>query len=386
VSGQPISFKRGKGLLGEDLFIPKREVALSFTIVRLITHNLWEVIGASLKFIHTADTHLGFEITRITQSHPLGRRKRADHIYKNFLAILEHARDIEADLFIHSGDLFNKYYIPREILDELVQPILDLARAGTRILIIPGNHERSEFPFDLFHGSTGIFVFDQPKSLLFNLNGYSVGIAGFPFIREDSKRTFLRALEETEYQDLRTDFNILVTHQAFDQACVGSVGFVFKAGRQDTVSRVTVPLDFEYIAAGHIHRYQILDHPLKPGIKFVYPGSTQRISFAEMAEDKGFVEAEVLNNRIETRFVPLPVYDMEMVEIQANGLTSEECQEAVRNQFWRYNENLFIRFNLTGGNKLRDYPQVDFQALRAEMPPVLECLFAIKAGTKWVLK
>jgi hypothetical protein len=40
-----------------------------------------------------------------------------------------------------------------------------------------------------------------------------------------------------------------------NQACVGPVGFVFSVGRQDTVSRHTIPLDFEYIAAGHIHRY-----------------------------------------------------------------------------------------------------------------------------------
>lgn len=263
---------------------------------------------------------------------------------------------------------------------------MKLAKSGTRVLIIPGNHERSEFPFDLFHGASEIYVFDQPKSLSFNLNGYSVGIAGFPFILKDSKRTFLRALEDTEYHHLRSDFNLLVIHQAFDQACVGPVGFVFSAGRQDTVSRHTIPLDFEYIAAGHIHRYQVLDHPLKPGVKFVYPGSTQRISFAEMNEDKGFIEAEVINNRIETRYVPLPVYDMEIVEIKAAGLTSEEFKEAFRSQFWRFNDDLVIRFNLTGGSKLRDYPDVVYQQIRAEMPPILECQFAIKAGPKWVMR
>ncbi len=83
-----------------------------------------------MKFVHTADTHLGFEITRINQSDPQGRRKRADHIFRNFLAVLDHTRDVEADLLIHSGDLFNKYYLPREILDELVQPIFELAKSG----------------------------------------------------------------------------------------------------------------------------------------------------------------------------------------------------------------------------------------------------------------
>lgn len=339
-----------------------------------------------MKFVHTADTHLGYEISKIPHAHPEGRLKRAASILRNFRAVVRHALDIEADLFIHSGDLFNKTYIPREILDDLIRPILDLSRRGVQALILPGNHERSEFPFDLFHGAPGVFVFDRPKSLSFELNGYAVGIAGFPFIRENSRNAFLGALEETEYQGLRSDFNILVTHQAFDGASVGPVDFTFRTGRRDTVSRESIPLDFEYVAAGHIHRYQILSHPLKPGLNFVYPGSIQRISFAEMVEEKGFIEGEVLNNRIETRFIPLPVYDMEIVEIEAAGMTASECEEAVIGQFWRLSEDLVIRFNLTGGVKSADYPDLDFKKIRSTMPPVFECQFAIKAGKRWILK
>ena len=339
-----------------------------------------------MKFVHTADTHLGFDITRIKSSHPPSRKRRADHIFQNFLTILDHAESVNADLFIHSGDLFNKYYLPRELLDELVQPMLNLAKSGTRVLIIPGNHERSEFPFDLFHGASGIFVFGRPQSLVFQINGYAVGIAGFPFIRNDSRRTFLNALEETGYSDLRTDFNFLVTHQAFDQAVVGPNDFVFRTGRSDTVSRMSVPVDFQYIAAGHIHRYQILDHPLRPGIKFVYPGSTQRISFAEMHEEKGFIEGEILNDRIETRFIPLPVFDMEIIELGAGGLTADDLREAIRNEYWRFDANRIVRFHITGGSKAGDYPALDYLLLREEMPPVIECVFAIKSGSRWILK
>lgn len=337
-----------------------------------------------MKFIHTADTHLGFEVTKIAQSDPRGRKNRAEAIYENFVTITEHAIEMEADLFIHSGDLFNKYYIPREFLDALIRPFTDLVRADIPVLLIPGNHERSEFPFDLFHGVKNVFVFDRPKSLCLTLDGYSVGIAGFPFIRENSRRTFLRALEETEYEGLRSDFNILVTHQAFDQATVGPVDFTFREGRPDTVSRRMVPPDFEYIAAGHIHRYQILPHPLKAGVNFVYPGSTQKMSFAEMNEEKGFVEGHVLNHRIETRFIPLPVYDMEIVEIAAGGLSAKDLKEAIESQYWRFHEALVIRFNLTGGKTLRDYPDLDYQTLRAQMPPILECQFMMKAGKRWV--
>jgi exonuclease SbcD len=302
------------------------------------------------------------------------------------LTVVQHAIDIEADLFIHSGDLFNKYYIPRETLDKLIQPILDLSKQGVRVLIIPGNHERSQFPFDLFHGARGVFVFDEPKSLSFNLDGYSVRIAGFPFIRKYSRRTFLKALKATEYKDLRSDFSILVTHQAFDQATVGPCNFTFRAGRQDTVERGDCPTDFDYIAAGHIHRYQILSHPLKPGLDFVYPGSIQRMSFAEMHEEKGFVEGEVLHDRIETRFIPLPAYDMEIVQIEAAGISAEACESAIQSQFWRFSNNIVIRFNLMGGTNPGDYPELDFQKIRAGMPPVLECQFAIKTRKRWVLR
>jgi len=336
-----------------------------------------------LKFVHTADTHLGYEITKSAQPHARGRKKRGDAVLQNFCRVVEHALQSEVDLFIHSGDLFNKYYIPLEVLDTLIQPMMRLSDAGIPVLVIPGNHERSQFPFDLFHGTKDINVFDHPKSMSLVIDGYTVGIAGFPFIREGSGQLFFQALEETEYQGLRTDLNILVTHQAFDGAVVGPVAFRFREGRRDTVTRAQVPTDFAYVAAGHIHRYQILPHPLKPGLGFVYPGSTQRMSFAEMHEDKGFIEGELLHGRIETRFIPLPAWEMEMVEVKAAGLSSRECEEEIKAQFWRFTEDLVIRFNLTGGTRLRDYPDVDFAKIRDQMPPVLECQFAVKTGSRW---
>jgi exonuclease SbcD len=342
--------------------------------------------GDTMRFVHTADSHLGFEITKTAPFDPEGRQRRAQSIFDNFLSVVQYVFEIEADLYIHSGDLFNKYYIPREILDELVRPILELSKVGVPSLIIPGNHERSEFPFDLFHGSPNVFVFDRPKSLCLTLNGFSVGFTGFPFIRQDSKTTFLKALRETEYEDLRSDLNILVTHQAFDQATVGPADFTFHGGRQDTVLRENVPLDFDYIAAGHIHRHQILPHPLEPKLHFVYPGSIQRISFAEMDEEKGFVVGELRDNRIETRFMPLPTYDMEIVEVEAAGLSAGACEDAIRGHFWCLREEMVIRFSLTGGRSASDYPDIDFVRLRAEMPPVLESQFAIKVGNRWIMR
>ncbi len=72
--------------------------------------------------------------------------------------------------------------------------------------------------------------------------------------------------------------------------------------------------------------------------------------------------------------------------IMAAGMDAEECERTIESQFWRFSEDLVIRFNLTGGTKLRDYPHLDFDKIRTRMPPVLECQFAIKAGKKWILR
>ena len=339
-----------------------------------------------MRFIHTADTHLGFDILKTPAKDTQGRRDRAALIASNFEAVVNQTLECGADLFIHGGDLFNKHYLPRLQLEELIRPLFDLDRSGIPVLVIPGNHERSEFPFDLFHGAKNLIVFDRPRSVVLSVGGYRLGVAGFPFIRDNSRDFYLKALEETEYLDLQTDINFLVTHQAFDQAVVGPGDFVFKSGRRDTVDRGLLPTDFEYIAAGHIHRCQVLDHPRRPGIKFVYPGSIQRMSFAEKDEEKGYIEGEIAGNRIDIRFRPLPTYSLETIEIEAAGLTPQELEKEVDRQSWRTGEDRIIRFNLTGGENARDYPDVDFNRLRTIFTPVLECQFAIRIRGRWVFR
>jgi DNA repair exonuclease SbcCD nuclease subunit len=339
-----------------------------------------------MRFIHTADTHLGFEFIKATKRNSPGRKMRADRIAANFKAVADRALECRADLFIHGGDLFNKHYLPRLLLEELIRPLAELSRAGIPVLILPGNHERSEFPFDLFHGLKNLVVFDRPKSVVLNAGGYRVGLAGFPFLRGNSRDLFLKALEETEYRELRADVHFLVTHQAFDQAVVGPGDYVFRSGRRDTVDRYTLPPAFDYIAAGHIHRFQVLDHPCRPGVKIAYPGSIQRMSFAEKDEEKGFIEGTLEGDRVHTRFRPLPAYALESVDIAAAGLTARELEREIEGESWRVHEDLIIRFNLTGGETAADYPDADFERLRALLSPVLECQFALRIKNRWVFR
>jgi len=59
----------------------------------------------------------------------------------------------------------------------------------------------------------------------------------------------------------------------------------------------------DYTALGHIHKHQDLNPGLHPPV--VYAGSIERVDFGEVADDKGFVIAEVEKGNTSYRFVKL---------------------------------------------------------------------------------
>jgi len=86
------------------------------------------------------------------------------------------------------------------------------------VVIIPGITSGPNSPLTSSPACGASNVLDRPKSLLLHLEWVFGRGCRIPFIREDSKRTFLKALDDTEYDDLRCDLNFLVVHQTFDEA------------------------------------------------------------------------------------------------------------------------------------------------------------------------
>ena len=71
---------------------------------------------------------------------------------------------------------------------------------------------------------------------------------------------------------------------------------------------------FDYIALGHIHS------PQKLGEKIVYPGSIERVSFAEEGEEKKFVYAEIGGSNPRIEFIPLNCRPMKTIRVDWRGL------------------------------------------------------------------
>jgi exonuclease SbcD len=62
--------------------------------------------------------------------------------------------------------------------------------------------------------------------------------------------------------------------------------------------------EFNYVALGHIHKFQDLNLNHHPPV--VYPGSIERINFGEEKEDKGVCMVNIEEGNTSYEFIPLP--------------------------------------------------------------------------------
>jgi exonuclease SbcD len=241
-----------------------------------------------LRILFLSDTHLGFD-------EPLRPRSRNPHRGPDFFATfhraLEVARTERVDAVIHGGDLFFRSRVPDSLVDRAMAPFIELAEAGIPVFLIAGNHERSFLPRTLFTAHDRIHIFDEPRTVRLTIDGTRLAIGGFPCVRQGVRESFPRLVAETGLMGESSDVRLLCIHQMVEGARVGPSGYMFRSG-EDVVRAFDLPRALTAILSGHVHRHQVLradlaGAPLSAPV--VYAGSTERTSFAEVSETKGFV-------------------------------------------------------------------------------------------------
>jgi DNA repair exonuclease SbcCD nuclease subunit len=256
------------------------------------------------------------------------RRRRGPDFFDNYQRVLDHAARTRPDLVVHGGDFFAHSRVHRPIVDRAYAALVALAQGGVPVFIVPGNHERSRLPHSLWLAEPGIHVFDRPRTFRLAARGVTVGVSGFPFVREDLRRRSPATIEQTGWREAEADVRLLCMHQAAEGAQVA--GYTFRSG-SDVVRASDVPRDFAAVLAGHIHRAQVLGHEHPDGPPpTIYPGSVERTSFAERGDAKGFMELSFASDTAnasstpssawrmrEARFVELPARPMVDLELDA---------------------------------------------------------------------
>jgi len=324
----------------------------------------------------TGDTHLGFDQPRRGQG---GAHRRGEDFFANVERVFRRAVELKVDLLLHGGDLFHRSQEPPAVVDRAFHLLHVLAAEGIPVGIIAGNHERSQLPPSLLMQHSNIHMFHHASSHVFQAGGARVAVTGIPFIREDVARTLPAQAAAVATPD--ADFKVLLIHQAIEGGVVGPADYTFKAG-PDVVSRASLPEGFNAYVSGHIHRRQVLWRtPVDGGkrIPIIHAGSTERTSFAEQHETKGFILLELDGRGGNIHFEPLPARPMVDVvirqameldgvrEVLNARLTGEDPRSIVRLQvpeaLWPLCSRRLLSPPLL--------PQMPFmaRALRAEAPP-----------------
>ncbi len=281
-----------------------------------------------MKILHTADWHLG---KRLEQFSRLEEQKEVLN------EICEIAEKEAVDAVIIAGDLFDNFNPSSEATELLYNTLHRLSNFGSRAVIaIAGNHdspERIDAPDTLarvsgilfvgfpnahihpFETRSGLKVTKTDKGFVeFQLPDSAIPLRLLltPYVNEIRLKTFLgiektedslRQLLEKHWQQLADTYcddqgvNLLVTHlyvmrqddenppeEPDDERPILHIG-----GAQAIYTN-NFPSQIQYVALGHLHRYQTVSQQPCP---IVYSSSPLAYSFAEANQAKFVVIIEV---------------------------------------------------------------------------------------------
>lgn len=320
-----------------------------------------------IRLLFLADTHLGFDYPFRPR---IDRRRRGEDFFANYARALEPAFKGEVDAVIHGGDLLFRSKVPARLVDMAFAPLKDIADSGIAVFIVPGNHERSRIPFRILSCHPHIHIFDVPRTYVIKRRGLKLGLAGFPYWRDNVRARFRQVCEGTGWRKMRTncDGMILCVHHCFEGATVGPGNYTFRYN--DDVIRIRdVPEDFLAVLSGHIHRFQVLSEDLKgQSIKtpILYPGSIERTTFAEKDEPKGYLKVEFRRsgekNRAENKkekskagklvlsweFIKLPARPMIHINIPAQGLQAEALAKHIHRALEKLDPESVVKLHIDG--------------------------------------
>lgn len=292
-----------------------------------------QVMPEVVRILFLADTHLGFDLPVRPR---IERRRRGHDFLANYAAALRPALAGDVDLVVHGGDVFNRSRPVPSLAYQAFEPLARVADRGVPVFVVPGNHERGRLPHVRFAKHPGIHVFDEPRTFVVEVRGVRVALAGFPSERDAVRARFVELLEATRWRDIDADARLLCLHQCIEGATVGPGNYTFTTAA-DVIRCADIPSDFDAVLSGHIHRHQVLTRDLRGRVlaaPVLYPGSIERTSIAEAAEDKGFLRVEIaLANgqaRVTWRFQSLPARPLVRCVLDLDACNEAELEVRLR--------------------------------------------------------
>lgn len=274
-----------------------------------------------MRIVHISDTHLGYQAYRAIDKET-GLNQREVDVNKAFQQAVDKIIEIKPNAVLHTGDLFDSVRPSNRTLHFATQQLLRLISAGIPVAIISGNHSLPRmrdtgsifqlFTLPPFPNLHPVFKSRYEK---ININGMAVHAIPQCLTKED----FDEQLEQIKL-DKSAKYNILILHAAI----AGIPEFSMGEFNEQEVQESYLKPEFDYVGLGHYHKYT------KVSENAFYVGSTERFSFNEVGEEKGFLEIDLESRK--TDFHPLDIRPMiDLPTINAQGKDAESTMKEIVN-------------------------------------------------------
>lgn len=224
-----------------------------------------------VKFLHTADWHLGIKYKQLGDNAQKARNIRV----KTIENLMEKAIELNVDFILISGDLFDSNQVDRKLLSAVTQ--IFSKTAPTPIYLLPGNHDPlgkdSLYNDPVWEKLDNLTIFTQPEPY----NHGNVTIYPCPVTQKKSKE------DPTEWINAQENPNISIglAHGNLQ------VGFIDDANFPIHPDRTTIS-GLDYLALGEWH--SLFQQPDSKGvIRTVYPGTPETTKFGENASGQAVI-------------------------------------------------------------------------------------------------
>jgi exonuclease SbcD len=285
-----------------------------------------------IRLLHFADAHFGVETYgRYDPESGLSTRLLDFRAALNAGIDIALTDDIEIALFC--GDAYKSRDPSQTHQREFAACLKRLTDAHVPVVLLTGNHDIPNTKgkanaIEIYRalGSNLVTVLDRRDVVAIPTRaGRLLQIAAVPYLtkslllaRDDSAQMGVQETMDAvadRYRDaidqlaeqcaLRPDLpTVLMGHFTVATAQVAFTQAAYFVNEPQVPKECLRRPEFDYVALGHIHKFQDLNPGHQPPI--VYCGSIERIDFGERAEPKGMVLASVARGNADYRHVELP--------------------------------------------------------------------------------
>ena len=300
----------------------------------------------SVQIVHCGDLHLdrNFNVGSIARNY---ERKR--DLDANFIKIVNYAIENRADLFLISGDIFDRVNPSNFSRDFLAKQLKELNVRGIPVFIIGGNHDVPKVPdvptlaLDVLDTVGLATVFSRSDVLgrkTLKIAGLNVCISGKSYFSQREGENPIAG----QRVPLSGDINVLMLHGSLQGLNV--VSSVPQLSSQNPFAPEDIPRKLDLLALGHFHN----GFDRRVGECLVCnPGSIEKLTWAEINDSKGFYWVELGRESSECEFISLETRPMRDEQFAFAGEEVDDPTSAVLEFLMgKKDKEAMLRLKLTG--------------------------------------